>query len=902
MAELNPGYQTKHEETYLNYSRGAQSPDALRTPGSQIADPSLVNLGNFAVEGAKVKNNLIEDRIYNEVVADVDNIRDAWTGASPETGATDANTPADLTRQIKRMEAVVNANKNNRMTDEAYWMQMENIARATRSRYPGHREYIDRVVSSITGGTPANVLQRMVTQAASNAQDSETKRRDWVEKELIKKGIRPQQPGNYTTDELENWLSRQNEIDLSSQRRRNNLTERSKDREVTTAEISEDFNREVDVRLAMGLKEQTDNFLKRKSELIANSSDRRLDEKAYQEVQAAGIQLREARRALVTEIANGYPGLSAGDRKAKIEAVMAETDAMTSDLANGRYNILDSMANRQKALETNDDAAVLASVHGRRHAAIRRVYGENVLNTILSNNEEELRDFARLVNENFILEQSDPSAPVPSFAEGANDILDNNKTTDDEKTAQLNQRLRTSVNVISSADAPIELRVRHAQSLFGPAEGDNLLRFIDDDVSVFQQLNSPQMAQEMLKLKEQGNEQLYQDYLKWRDLSFNYIYKTEMNSAQTIVVDRSSMRLSRTENGGLHVEYVPRQGIGAASLSPIDNAWEGTAAWFSGAEDAVNTLNGAIDGMRATWQLEGKDAKQEIDKLLLMGGVKLGAPNTPMGPSTLAAAIGDFLMDPIRGMASDVSAFLNAQERDRQRQNDLRNDDISQLSGDPFLSDLQGVMDFARSQGYQPGQRESTNVEDRTMENSGLLRAGENFQVPGSTQNSLDGLSGDSIEDSLRAIFGDRAPMMLSNWDTLSPTTQQEILSMYPGQQMERGSPGSRDHSLLPPKAPDNNYAINDPSYGARVATESVSTQQEADHWADYLQFRITNNKRYIKAIEESDTMTDPARKKEIIRLSKERQKVFEEAYKEFKKNLPKDLPSEVNEPDTPMN
>ena len=136
-----------------DYTRNSQGYKADTSIGGLFGDAADI-LTNTVKAGAQ----LLKDQIRSEETAGVDDIRNAELdrGAEALGYGTRQKTPAELERSLERAKFMTEAKAAGTIGGSHYDLVLDAEARRMRARYPGHREYIDQVMSDLTGMTPAN--------------------------------------------------------------------------------------------------------------------------------------------------------------------------------------------------------------------------------------------------------------------------------------------------------------------------------------------------------------------------------------------------------------------------------------------------------------------------------------------------------------------------------------------------------------------------------------------------------------------------------------------------------------------------------------------------------------------------------------------------------------------------
>lgn len=149
MAEFNP--QTPNQPT--DFTRSSQGYKADLSMGGLFDDAA-----SLLTSTVKAGTELFNEVISREATASVDAVRDEEirAGLSAKAGGP----PLDLTKAVDRVGTLSAAKDVGAIGGSHYELLLDAEARKLRARYPGHREFIDRKISELTGGTPANMAIR----------------------------------------------------------------------------------------------------------------------------------------------------------------------------------------------------------------------------------------------------------------------------------------------------------------------------------------------------------------------------------------------------------------------------------------------------------------------------------------------------------------------------------------------------------------------------------------------------------------------------------------------------------------------------------------------------------------------------------------------------------------------
>lgn len=159
MAEFNQQQSSAAPVDYTNSSRGIQASrnDAVGRLFSGLAD-------SFEM-GVKEQNRNIVENIQKDVFDEYDEAQAEFgvpeatdMEADPEEDSF-AATPEGVTRSARQLESLHTAYQRGALKESHYWARMNSAVRQLRGKYPGYRDEIDRMVSGVTGATPANALR-----------------------------------------------------------------------------------------------------------------------------------------------------------------------------------------------------------------------------------------------------------------------------------------------------------------------------------------------------------------------------------------------------------------------------------------------------------------------------------------------------------------------------------------------------------------------------------------------------------------------------------------------------------------------------------------------------------------------------------------------------------------------
>lgn len=738
---FNPEYERKHEETYD--FRGPDAAPARKGFTPKEYDNSFANstaIFNAAVAG---KDTLYKERIREEVTADVDAVRDPWIGAGPSSAAegySGPGAPADLRKQLDKLGKMDAQYRAGRINDRHYWAQMENIARATRSRYPGYREYIDNVISDITGGTPANVLQRQISSEAEKGMDDSSKKTFQIWKEYSQAGYAL--PENYTQmglDQAMRYTNNTYAIDGKQKRDMQALEDQAKTGNLTSETAAATARSGFWTGVAREYQPQINQLDADIKELI--SSGRTPDPAAMKQMEERLATLRgtlaSRYRQMLLSRPDIYGVIKPETRDAELQSIDKYVANIGTNIRSGNYELASSSANQLKlmtdirAVELANSIPIALDI-----AAYNQLGGQAAVsqyfstpnpdgnNTILGDFGKQIYDYQkkRLVNPNL---PSDSTPVVSAIDKIAN--ADEKLIPRKEKAVAIKDLVEKNIGVLVHPESSLATKERAAENWFGEGNQDFLKAFNPKNSNdlmkdtgmtrhqMFMSLNSPAVAKTMGELRTSSarGEELYQNYQDWRTYNFYALYKQELDTMKTIPVTDQTMNIQFDAETG---KIIPQDRIGSGDAYVAGGGsaagWlrKNTMSWINGSQAAINRYNALITAMTPTWEAEGKSPGEEAQKLLAnAGGINFTAAKETSFADRFLNGLGEMFSRSAEG-SSNVSARRSAAGIGG---TGSRVPQQFSSSAGGAVEALAGINDIVQT--YTPGNRESTNVEDRRL-------------------------------------------------------------------------------------------------------------------------------------------------------------------------------------------
>lgn len=165
---FNPQLNVRDPKDFLNMSRGVE----VDTTGDTSLGSTLKQAGDLISVGTKAVTSMFESAITQELEPEVDAARAAMgvDDATTIQGAPGTTTPQEISRAFTELEGMSKAVAQGTMKDSHYWGRLNAVAKQLRSKYAGHRDFIDQKMASMVGTNPANALIRSLQSEAMEAQ------------------------------------------------------------------------------------------------------------------------------------------------------------------------------------------------------------------------------------------------------------------------------------------------------------------------------------------------------------------------------------------------------------------------------------------------------------------------------------------------------------------------------------------------------------------------------------------------------------------------------------------------------------------------------------------------------------------------------------------------------------
>lgn len=670
MAEFNPSSSRAQAPQFLGYSRGGQDTNAFGRLFS--------GLGEAIGMAAETADMGIQENIKQDVYA-------AYDQTNQEFGVTDRvvfeqdagkpQVPTDIQQAGENLRRMNMAVQQGNLSDTHYWARMEAQVRQLRAKYPGYREQIDSMVSSVTGQTPANALRRqMMNDMESNrssAQQEESQFRTYLQSN--EEYGPPDMWEGYASGKYDKMKLRQH-ISNNKQRKQAIETGRleaaaAKDtRELSQLDTLDLANRDVASMVdtlfyntatavaggQAGLMElvnrsqdpnspggkavtpEEEQMINQTFANIAVNFESQLNAQMYKPFAEGGT--------------DSYATILSSDQINQIKSkAMMQIETMRNALTNKDFGLL---TQKQRELESRKLQATMDVISSRsgdtllRVSAMEKITGPELAQWMVMNNPSASAAYKHAVDAMFsdsivsgtpLLEQIEAAK-----AGGANDY-----TLYRDLFKQFTDGIITDKNSMEGA-------TRLAQATFNDPSLKLLtgLKTPQDRMAVFNMMTSNAMTAKMQELGK-NNPQVWEQYQGWSLRAFTYLFKSTADTVQDSVVSNPFVEITfDPKTNQFKQEFLgPATGKAGRSANLLDDAMN--AMQTTQSSNAIAQINDALRRITPILQAQGLDTGEELATAFEGMGIDLQAQKQPdfwrgLGQAVMDAVTGQSPTDPVK--------------------------------------------------------------------------------------------------------------------------------------------------------------------------------------------------------------------------------------------------------------
>lgn len=617
-----------------NYTSDSQGIRASANTGLGDLFKGVANLMDQGVKEAdrNVQANIKQD-IFDQSDAvnsefGIDAATDLQSDATAQVTAKTA--PPGIEAAHRQLDGLQKGYEAGVLKDSHYWARMNSMVRQLRGKYPGYRDEIDTMVSSVTGAKPANALRENLM--SEWAADSATARAqankdqdyiiaasksgdlppDYFQREQAGQGYSAKETMAYVaarTNEKSNIeaLQRQATLDIT-----NNSLTKERVGHMANLDFSQTVNRTLfDAQSSIGKTfAATSDILRRAQTAAANGNPMSSQEVAQGQAGVAQLEttLRTALQQASLKSWDGDPSNSYAARmdKKELDDAMAEAmgpiqvlkDGFDSKNPNGAMNFLNTYLETQK----NDDVKKILSdiPQLRAYQAMTTTYGAGSAGAVIQAYPElaaatdtaVIKYAATMAGQMTLPEQVDLIKGHGGKAESYTGLVQGFKNSMvDPTVAEDYKKAAIDTMFATSADSTL--------MKFDPASRSEFLK----------QAAGPEVSKIMLDRRAKGDEEGWQKYQLWVAQGFNSVFAQNVQDLQFAVTNPGSYDVKF--NASTNSFEVNSVGLGA--YDPTNRL---PTPFGNPIMNSVNQLNDAIHVVAPVVAANKGDTSKEVLSML----------------------------------------------------------------------------------------------------------------------------------------------------------------------------------------------------------------------------------------------------------------------------------------------
>lgn len=562
-------------------------------------DTLLVNMGSSLFDTAmKGADNLIKQDINDTTTQAMDQIYsefgvDSALGIEGKPAGSDTP-PGEIKTAEDNLSRLSQARARGTISENSYWSRVESVSRQLRARYPGHRDYIDQRISSVSGGKPANEIVRNIMQEgarAAAASSAGLKQRDQLAEQLAKEGILPPDWEKMDHHQLINAsiIPLKQKAQLNFEK---SAIELAKSRNEATGELTataartmvSNYVTDAHGSLINGMPEYQ-SFVSSMTDAAKKSGTGTLDDTSVTKLRTDFNVFRTKFLSTVEDSLNNEFGgtLTEKQREDAISPAVRWLNNYETALVNKDYGYLVELSHRREAMKSSDEIRLLSNFPTlRANATINNTLGEIASNTYLEYSTQLVspKDKA-LFSEQLTRLWTDPNYSV-------NDALHDNKAKGMGKEANT-ATIMAMLDNLQNPNIKPEATLQIAKSLYGERNASMLSNITDPSqrLSVYSRMVNPTIFSRIKQLKDQGYTQIYDNYIGWAEFNFSNISRN--------VVSDFTRKMDASGSTKDRVRFNPSTGtFSVDTTGDMSGLERGSVYNLSKAADTVNTTFRAI--------------------------------------------------------------------------------------------------------------------------------------------------------------------------------------------------------------------------------------------------------------------------------------------------------------------
>ena len=651
--------------------------------------------------GIKEADRSTQEAIRNELFDQVDSIRsefgvDSATEFQEDAGSPRA-TPAALNDAGRHLQGLQAQYIRGGLKESHYWARMNAMVRQIRGRYPGYRAEIDTMVSGIVGTNPANALRSSLFnewEDAANASNQTQKDYNNLVDSLLKKDVsdtgrtylpmdffsRKEGGDPYSMTELQAYANSVQAEEGQIVAARTQMALENEQNTLQTSRAEKQFRTEA-TGFVNNLLADTTSSLGRSYHDIsvqiqeAQEASMRGDPQSQLVVQTLVPQIAQLQQGILTalnqkftESWNGDPSasyaahLSNEQRQAIISTAMQPVQILQDAILNEDYGVVDSVAAYLQAGKTEETRRLIETIPALNvMQSLKEVAGPDVMGLYM-----QLQPQMQVEINKVLLDYAHNQAGLGQGNITAAMDQGQSANADKEYYDGLIKTWQNTINEAVSGKLSPEIIANNVEFMFGQEALQVLGRMTPDSrYTYFKKVASPQVTQQMLKLKQGGDVDSWNTYQNWVAGSFITLFQSAVKDLPGTVPDTTGVSVvwDSTTNG-FKVTGNPALNTNQSILSgpgfSIPNPTAGIETQVSAnlMQNKVANLNAAIRVVAPIIEANGENTGQAILELLQQMGYDPGRVDNPdfaqgalfSGTAQIDKMLGDALVNGLKGM------------------------------------------------------------------------------------------------------------------------------------------------------------------------------------------------------------------------------------------------------------
>lgn len=462
--------------------------------------------------------------------------------------------PADIGKAERALMKLTQARGQGGVTDNAYWARVNTISRQLRSRFPGHRDYIDQTIAKVSGGNPQIAIMRNLMEQQGRvdaaALREEKERSDFIDRHLA---ILPNDYTDRNKYPTLDALRKQVQPYLAAKEARAAEREgiaiaRERGEVVDKMEIESASRTAADVGYKL-LNDGMSTSGEKYTDVVTSIKALSNGEAAATPESLTDLRNKfnafkyEYTQGLDTKLTQEYGGnLSSKAREEARKVGLNMIEAMETAITDKNVGLLNMLANANEAYKQGDIKQINDNFpEARALNAMKEIGGPEAVSAMLNVDNSEVRSV--------LTRLSTQAAVVDMFGAGktVQESILRQKVLGRSEPEIAFVASGKAVDVLTDPKQTPAMRKRAAYSLFstGNAGFVSSLNPTSRDGSkaqhaiAFNRLVNPNVHKAMLELRDSGDTESWDNYVSWSNNTFTAVYQQNANTLVKAAQDKN---------------------------------------------------------------------------------------------------------------------------------------------------------------------------------------------------------------------------------------------------------------------------------------------------------------------------------------------------------------------------